>query len=401
VAAKGVLDQWLPQTACASLEQLAEVRPQYGFLREQMRKARKLWKRQASVHSFFDLLVPGRTFFSARGTLYAVVSPPQKDQQTVEAVRLAFPLRFRRGHVRTYHVNFQRIRALGEQIDTLPPTKNRGAWEALVSQTGAKSRQPDKEGPGAEKWLPFEVAASELTGLVATKAALPCDSCSLFGPCQKATTHPFSEAVQEYFAHRSKIDTIQEQIWRSFLQHYGILQEEGYVNQDGRLTEDGLWASKLRLDQPLLISEGIRKGVFDAENPDLLAALIAPFVMDRERPGDIQLSTLVWKFPEVAKPFFRMLQGLQRLRERLQTDGFTTPPLPFWTVVTVYHWARGESWDRVREISGMDEGDLAMVILRTADHLRQIEALAETHPQLAASARRAIENIMREPVLME
>ena len=78
-----------------------------------------------------------------------------------------------------------------------------------------------------------------------------------------------------------------------------------------------------------------------------------------------------------------------------------TYTMPFWAVVTLYHWARGESWERVREISGMDEGDLAMVILRTADHLRQIESLAESHPRLAASARKAIERILREPVLME
>jgi ATP-dependent RNA helicase HelY len=150
-----------------------------------------------------------------------------------------------------------------------------------------------------------------------------------------------------------------------------------------------------------LISEGIRKEVFPADNPELLAALIAPFVMDRERPGDMQLSTLVWKYPEVAKPFFRMLQSLQRLRERLQADGFSIPTMPFWAVVTVYYWARGESWEKVREISGMDEGDLAMAILRTADHLRQIESLAETHPRLAASARQAIEKILREPVLVD
>jgi hypothetical protein len=47
----------------------------------------------------------------------------------------------------------------------------------------------------------------------------------------------------------------------------------------------------------------------------------------------------------------------------------------------------------------MDEGDLAMIILRTADHLRQIEALSQTHPQLAASAEQAIRLLLREPVL--
>ena len=399
--AKKALDEWLPHTACGSLEKLAEIRPQYSFLKEQTRKARKLWKRQASLHSFYDLLVPCRIFLSGRGTPYAVTSLPQREQQTVEAVRLAFPLRYRKGRIRTYQVAFQRIRSLGEKLEGLPSSKDRQGWETLVSQVTSRRNHAEKKGPDTEKWLPLEVAARDLTGLVTTKAALPCDSCSLFGPCQKATSHPFSAAVQDYFAHLSQMDTIQEQLWRSFLQHYRILQEEGYATEEGRLTEDGLWASKLRLDQPLLISEGIRKEVFPADDAELLAALIAPFVMDRERPGDIQLSTLIWKYPEVAKPFFKMLQDLQRLRERLQAEGFTTPPLPFWTVVTVYYWARGESWEKVREISGMDEGDLAMVVLRTADHLRQIESLAETHPRLAASARQAIEKILREPVLME
>jgi ATP-dependent RNA helicase HelY len=399
--AQKVLDQWMPQTACGSLEQLSEIRPQYSFLREQTRKARKLWKRQASLHSFYDLLLPGRIFLSGRGTPYLIISLPQMAQQTVEAVRLAFPIRFRKGRVRTYRVGFQRIRSIGERLESLPSSNDRESWEALVSQVTAKMHPTGKEKAETGKWLPLEVAAQELTGLISTKATLPCDTCSLFGPCQKSTSHPFSSAIEQYFAHHSHMNTIQEQLWRSFQQHYRILQDEGYVNEDGRLTEDGLWASKLRLDQPLLISEGIRKGVFPADNPEILAALIAPFVMDRERPGDIQLSTLVWKYPDVAKPFFRMLQSLQHLRERLQAEGFGIPPLPFWTVVTIYYWARGDSWEKVREISGMDEGDLAMVILRTADHLRQIESLSETHPRLAASARRAIEKTLRAPVLME
>ena len=41
-----------------------------------------------------------------------------------------------------------------------------------------------------------------------------------------------------------------------------------------------------------------------------------------------------------------------------------------------------------------------MIILRTADHLRQIEALCQTHPQLAATAGQAIRLLLREPVLV-
>jgi len=240
-----------------------------------------------------------------------------------------------------------------------------------------------------------------MTRAIHLKAALPCNTCTLFGPCQKGTSHPFSSALQKYLSCQAQLSSIQEQLWQSFLQHLRLLQEEKYVDPDGHLTDDGLWASKLRLDQPLLISDCIRKNVFPPDQPELLAGLLAPFVMDRERPGDIQLSTLVWKYPDLAAPFFRMLKSLQPLREHLEAEGFPIPPLPFWALITVYHWAMGHTWDEVRAISGMDEGDLAMVILRTAEHLRQIEALSETHPRLAASARRAIDLILKEPVLVD
>ena len=92
--------------------------------------------------------------------------------------------------------------------------------------------------------------------------SFPCEKCALFGPCHKETAHPFSLALRRYFHFFAKVDSAQEQLWRSFLKHYRLLQAEGYVDEDGKLTRDGMWASKLRLDQPLLISEGIRKNVF-------------------------------------------------------------------------------------------------------------------------------------------
>jgi hypothetical protein len=49
----------------------------------------------------------------------------------------------------------------------------------------------------------------------------------------------------------------------------------------------------------------------------------------------------------------------------------------------------------------MAEGDLAMLVSRTADNLRQIASITEVYPAIARSASEAIAIIMREPVLAE
>ncbi len=395
-----LVNDWTSDMACGSLDKLAEVRPRFAHLREQLKKARKIWKKHASLESFQGLLAPGRIFYSKRGTPYVVLSEPELEERRVEAYRLGFPLRFRRGRVRSFGVGFHRIKEVGEMIKDLPASDDREEWKALASRLASQPHEASERRNLPRKNHALDMSNREMSSLMSQLDSLPCSKCHLYAPCQKSASHPFSALIERYFEHYEQIHTIQEQLWMTFLRYYRSLQEEGYVDEEGHLTEDGLWASKLRLDQPLLISEGIRKGVFPDDNPELLSALIAPFVMDRDRPGDHQLPTMIWKHQELAKPFFKMLQIIQPLREHLTAAGFSTPTLPFWTFVTLYHWAKGASWESVREISGMDEGDLAMVILRTADHLRQIESLSETHPQLAASARKAIESILREPVLI-
>jgi hypothetical protein len=49
----------------------------------------------------------------------------------------------------------------------------------------------------------------------------------------------------------------------------------------------------------------------------------------------------------------------------------------------------------------MEEGDLVMLILRTADNLRHIRALRQVFPDAAETADRAIELILREPVVFD
>lgn len=187
-------------------------------------------------------------------------------------------------------------------------------------------------------------------------------------------------------------------LWRDFKRHVSFLKMEGFVDADNRLTDDGKWASNLRLDQPLLIAECLRKGVFPKENEALLAALIAPFVTDRNEEIYVNKRELPSEMYEAYK---RMISVTEPLAERMQSAGFPINPLPLWTSKVVYEWARGCEWNELIERSGIAEGDLVMLISRTADHLRQLYSLRDTYPETAALAQKARETILREPVVFD
>jgi ATP-dependent RNA helicase HelY len=67
----------------------------------------------------------------------------------------------------------------------------------------------------------------------------------------------------------------------------------------------------------------------------------------------------------------------------------------------MYEWARGADWDEIIQMAGIADGDMAMLVLRTADNLRQIMSLRQTHPEMAELALKAREAILREPVVFE
>jgi len=188
----------------------------------------------------------------------------------------------------------------------------------------------------------------------------------------------------------------QMDLWMDFQRHLRLLREEGFVGMDNRLTENGVWASKLRLDQPLLIAECLRRGVFPREDEKLFAAVIAPFVYD----GDQDLTVIREELPgRLTRSYDRVLKTLSPLAGRLKTGGFPVAPLFLWPAVVIYEWAAGGDWDRIIRKAGIADGDMAMLIMRTADNLRQIMSLRETHPEMAALAAEARGAILREPVV--
>jgi ATP-dependent RNA helicase HelY len=197
---------------------------------------------------------------------------------------------------------------------------------------------------------------------------------------------------------RGRSGRIQRRLAKEFNRHLSLLQELRYVDSAGVPTYDGKWAAGLRLDHPLLIAELIREGAFASLSPRDLAAVIAPFVLDKDR--EIYLSQDLWdRTAALEKRFRRMLRLLKPLAEMLLTRDFEVPSIMFWPAASVALWAEEVDWSELVTHVKADEGDLAMLMLRTADHLRQLAALEDEHAQLAETARRAIPLLMRPPLV--
>lgn len=183
-----------------------------------------------------------------------------------------------------------------------------------------------------------------------------------------------------------------------FIRHINFLKENRYVKDNGELTDDGVWASMLRVDQPLMIAEGFRLRAFPEDDPCLLAGIIAAFVNEDETDEnikniDILSSKLVSSFLDIKKK-------LSPFAKHMAEKNFDVRKLFLRPAVTIYNWAYGKSWEEVLAVSKIPEGNLAMLILRTADNLRHIRALSSTFPKASQTADKAIDLIMKEPVTM-
>ena len=228
---------------------------------------------------------------------------------------------------------------------------------------------------------------------------LPCEECEALKRCDMKRNRDLRTALHEAASLARQMGGMSETLWISFKRHLRFLKETGFVDQGDRLSSDGIWASKLRLDQPLLIAEAIRRGALKDLTPEVMAGCIALFVWDRDQ--DVDMRTVGREDLSVMEDaFHRLIKSIEDIRNLKIKRGFVTPSIPSWPAMALFMWAKGMQWQDLMTCFGAGEGDLASMIMRTADHLRQVGNLGETHPELADVALRAISLILREPVFI-
>jgi hypothetical protein len=126
---------------------------------------------------------------------------------------------------------------------------------------------------------------------------------------------------------------------------------------------------------------------------------MAPFVWDRVQEVELQAQCPM-DLKDCEDAFSNVIESIQEIRRLKAKRGFENPPILFWPAAALFLWAKGVPWETLLSYIPVDEGDMASLILRTADHLRQAINLKESHPELVSVARTAIERILREPVLI-
>ena len=362
-------------------------------LQKTLRESKRASDHGGSVAVNRESLTPGRLFLHKNGNIYVVfktytdrgrfISASHNIRQTKSGGRRQLKLR---------KVDLNQIDEVFDHIVDLPEDYSR---EKLDRQLNGISRE-------SLNVLHLDVSEED-SGTEASETArgklllLPCETCEHLRLCHRIKKGRFNQLLREFRASTDRMEGTSGGLWLSFIRQVQFLKETGFVDETDRLTSDGQWASNLRLDQPLLIAEAIRKGAFEGISSETLAGGLAPFVWDRGQEMELRVKGAL-DLTVIEDMFGRLLNYIEEIRSLKDKRGFQSPPLMFWPAAALFMWAKGIPWKELLYFVPADEGDMASLIMRTADHLRQVAALRETHPGLASVAAQSIELILREPV---
>lgn len=366
-------------------ESILEIIQHHQRLKKELSILRKEAKGATFEENLLSNLEPGRIFIHRNRALYVAFQLLHHEGKPYcLAQKVTGKVKTRQKKIHLKRVPFESIREVVDYRIEISEELSSDQLRALLETIPLEGLRPIEGKKNAKTSPEIEIIEEALR-------SLPCVECSSHKKCRGLIA--FLQKVSR------EIAQVKQRLWRDFCRHIEFLKLTGFVDSENHLTADGIWASQLRMDEPLLIAEAIRKGAFDDADPAMMAALIAPFVSDKGREVYVDnekiegMSMLEADYERVME----MINGLARLK---RSWGFDTPVVQHWPAAAIYFWARSCSWNDLLRSVKLEEGDMVSLILRTADHLRQVCSLEKTHPGIAQKARRAIDLIQREPAFV-
>jgi len=396
---KTTLRETLPRARCDSNDpyEVLENIQKRAELRKKTRRMRRDLQEEALVRAYREYLRPGRLILHKNRNVYVVFHTAMEKGRLVCAVHnLRRTLGARKGRIRLRKLDIHQIKAILDYRVDMPEDYSLEALESLFAAIPHQDLAPlhidipDVRGNGKALDRPEEEWPE----------SWPCEGCAHLKRCHGGKKGALGKLLRDFRAQTAQMESLPGGLWFSFKRHLRFLKDAGFVDREDTLTRDGQWASKLRLDHPLLIAEAIRKGGFEGASPAIMAGCLAPFVWDRVQDLELSIHSPL-NLEKLEGAFNGMLDRIEGIRRMKVKRGFENPQILFWPAAALYLWARGIHWDELCYFIPVDEGDMASLVVRTVDHLRQVTNLADSHSALATTAERAITLILREPVFIE
>jgi superfamily II RNA helicase len=238
--------------------------------------------------------------------------------------------------------------------------------------------------------------------LAAEIAAWPCATCPVEQRCL-ATIEALRTRELRRSSLRQALHAVEGALADEFTRRAAVLRRLGYLDDNYRLTAEGLWASELRHPRMLVVAEIVRRSLIGGSTAGW-AAVAGALASERApyRGGEAGLSALV--------KLARELDVLER-QHALPADDLIQQCEPEWDprsrrripspadrrADVMMAWMRGAEWPALVAESQAEEGDLQRIILQAAEVLMQVEGLP--FPDVSTAARDARLRLLRTPVV--
>ncbi len=281
------------------------------------------------------------------------------------------------------------LEAFREHLD------DRARMSFLRRQEGRLRRDVKKFGDQQPKLKATLEALEEDIGMLAMRLDdSPC------GPCPEFKAHrrleEKTERLQKQVARLE--DQVQEErntYWLRFMQLYNLLQELGYIELNEKPSPFGQLVSQLRTENEVFVAEMIRTQLLEELTPEQLGAVLSAVVNDssREPHGVLYPSKGV-------QHTMRQLFKLSQKVDKLQRKHLIVQPIHMNVscCALVEAWAKGCSWQTLKDMTTLDQGDLVRNLRRVCDVLRQLAHIPGMPTELSQTARLALDAIHRDPV---
>ena len=193
---------------------------------------------------------------------------------------------------------------------------------------------------------------------------------------------------------RARVEGRTNSVARTFDRTCAVLDKLGYLADGGtRVTDSGRRLSRIYTERDLLAAECLREGIWEGLDAAGLAAMVSCLVYEprnEERSSTPQAGGI-----RLATVHDEMVRRWSAIDDTEQAHDLPRTPYPDPGIAHLVHaWARGQRLDTVLSETELAAGDFVRRCKQVVDLLDQI-AVAAASPQMTATARSAVDAIMR------